>query len=48
MSMVAQEFTPQQRLLSLSAVVAGALAVGVGIGALIPLIGLRLEAQGVD
>lgn len=46
--MPVQDFTPEQRLLSLAAVVAGAVAVGVGIGALIPLVGLRLEARGVD
>lgn len=44
----AHEFSPRQRLLSLSAVIAGALAVGVGVGALIPLMVLRLEARGVD
>lgn len=46
--MPASHFTPRQRLLSLGAVISGALGVGVGIGALIPLLGLRLEAQGVD
>lgn len=45
--MAPQDFTPRQRLLSVAAVICGALAVGVGIGALIPLIGLRLEADGV-
>lgn len=42
------QYTPQQRRLSLAAVILGTLGVGVGIGGLIPLIGLRLEAQGVD
>jgi len=46
--MPARHFTPQQRRLSLAAVITGALGVGVGIGALIPLIALRLETQGVD
>lgn len=46
--MPARHFTPQQRQLSLAAVITGALGVGVGIGALIPLIALRLETQGVD
>lgn len=44
----AQDFSPRQRFVSLSAVIAGAMAVGVGIGALIPLMALRLEARGVD
>jgi MFS family permease len=44
----AHDFTPRQRLFSLSAVIAGALAVGVGVGALIPLMALRLEARGID
>lgn len=45
---LAIDFSPRQRLLSLSAVIAGALAVGLGIGALIPLMALLLEARGVD
>jgi MFS family permease len=44
----ASDFSPRQRLLSLTAVISGALAVGLGIGALIPLMVLRLEARGVD
>ncbi len=45
---LAVDFSPRQRLLSLSAVISGALAVGLGIGALIPLMALLLEARGVD
>ena len=41
---LAVDFSPRQRLLSLSAVISGALAVGLGIGALIPLMALLLEA----
>lgn len=40
--------TERQRWLSLSAPIAGVLGVGVGFGAMIPLIALRLEQVGVD
>ncbi|WP_119461774.1 MFS transporter [Rhodospirillaceae bacterium SYSU D60014] len=40
--------TERQRWLSLSAPIAGVLGVGVGFGAMIPLIALRLEQDGVD
>lgn len=40
--------TDRQRWLSLSAPIAGVLGVGIAFGALIPLIALRLERDGVD
>ncbi len=45
--MPAPDLDSRQRFLSLSAVIAGAFGAGLGLGALIPLLALRLEAQGI-
>ncbi len=46
--MTPDALTPRQRRLSLAVVIAGVFGVGVAFGAMIPLITLRLERDGVD
>lgn len=46
--MTPDALTPRQRRLSLAVVIAGVFGVGVAFGAMIPLIALRLERDGVD
>lgn len=46
--MTAEILSQRQRRLSLGAVIAGVFGVGLAFGALIPLIALRLEREGVD
>jgi len=46
--MTPDALTPRQRRLSLAVVIAGVFGVGVAFGAMIPLIALRLDRDGVD